>query len=773
MDTNVKKFKFSLPCKILCVVLCIVTFASAFVCGFLSFASTIYVMENEDCESWTDTLEFYNFAYFDVVDVINTATYNSRITEVEKIVEGKRESVLDKFEKDYIDEWNRQSSEDVDYIDMYSFLDRNLPINLAVNSHGFWSVNFNPNIPQNTLPHEIRNVLEKAYDNKTNFSYYQGDLNLLRNNTGFLCYIEYDGKTYGDKTVPDKLTSTEVSYSLEGGQVISKGISTAMQTSISEHLSQIGVDENKITIKFCLELEKPDTLLNTVWRIENKYLQLKEFHTLAEQVYASVGVYIIATIVLLVVSFICGITFLKATGRNGERGRARLSFIDYMPIELHFALGVALGFGAFFLTTRLIDYIDIYSVTAVWAVTALASLAQMLLLEFSASVSRAIGSERANKKFFLLFWLIVGLIEIFKLIGRVFKKIARKIKQIFKPFTYKAKHFDKLFLAKIGLVYLVNIAILLVALYCVAEWWLSPGGIVLFIIVAVVANFFMVKKAVAYVKDLDKIIVASDERREPDLDIDKLHISLKTLAENMRYSNAELQTAITKAVKDERLRAELITNVSHDLKTPLTSIISYVDLLSKCDINDPKALEYIKVLDEKGAKLKRLIDDLIEASKVTSGNISLDITPLNLSELCLQSTTEAIRDFEKNSLELIVKQGEKPTQVLADGAKTYRVIENLLSNARKYSARHSRVYVSVYEEYGRGVFEIKNISANPLDITPDELTERFVRGDQSRNTDGNGLGLSIAKELCKAQNGELELTIDGDLFKARVLLPRG
>ena len=285
-------------------------------------------------------------------------------------------------------------------------------------------------------------------------------------------------------------------------------------------------------------------------------------------------------------------------------------------------------------------------------------------------------------------------------------------------------------------------------------------------------NGYVLYRVCLYVKNLDMIIDASSKHEDIAVDLNSLDLSLKTLAEGMRYTNAELQTAINKAVKDERLRTELITNVSHDLKTPLTSIIVYVDLLSKCDIDDEKAQEYIAVLDEKGKKLKKLIDDLIEASKVTSGNVTITPTNINLSEPCLQATVEAQTDFEKAGLDLVVKSGERQTIVYADGTKTNRIIENLLSNARKYSAKTSRVYVSVYEEDGQGIFEIKNISAQPLDITPEELTERFVRGDKSRNKEGNGLGLSIAKELCSLQHGELELQIDGDLFKARVKLPK-
>ncbi len=776
MDTNVKKFKFSLTCKILCAVLCIVTFAGAVLCGFSGFVSAAYFIENEDCMDWKDTDTFYSNIYYDVSNVLNTATYSVRAVEAERIVESKRESVISKFEQDYIKEYNRLALEDTDVVDMYSFIDRNLPITIPINAYGFGTASFSPNIYSQTKPpkpHEIREVLEKEYDNKNNFYYLQSGEYLDTNLTGFLYYIEYENSVYGDKAVSDKLTSSTVSYSLEDGQVRAKGINSELQNEILNRISTLGVDKNKITVKFYLELERADGLVNLRWKIENKYLQQKELYAFAEKVYASIELYAVAALVLLIVSFICGITFIKATGRRGEGEKAKLSFIDYMPFELHFALNASIGFGLVYLVWCIFDYFDIFSVAYIGIVTALLTVIQMLILELAASLSRAIGSERKTKKFFLAFWAALGLIEIFKLIKRLFKTIKIKLKNALKPLGYKAKYFSKLFVLQIALFYIVNLAMLSLLDYLVNEWGITTFGFVLYVIFIAAVNFLFMRKAVIYVKNLDKIIVASGERKEPDLDIDKLHSSLKILAENMRYSNTELQTAIAKAVKDERLRAELITNVSHDLKTPLTSIISYVDLLSKCDINDPKALEYIKVLDDKGAKLKRLIDDLIEASKVTSGNISLDITTLNLSELCLQSTTEAMQDFEKNMLELIVKQGEKPTFVLADGAKTYRVVENLLSNARKYSAKRSRVYVSVYEEYGRGVFEIKNISANPLDITPDELTERFVRGDESRNTDGNGLGLSIAKELCKAQNGELELTIDGDLFKARVLLPRG
>ena len=234
----------------------------------------------------------------------------------------------------------------------------------------------------------------------------------------------------------------------------------------------------------------------------------------------------------------------------------------------------------------------------------------------------------------------------------------------------------------------------------------------------------------------------------------------------------ELHNAVDQAVRDERLKTELITNVSHDLKTPITSIITYTDLLSKCPQSDEKAKEYMAVLTEKSTKLARLVEDLIEASKLSSGNITLHPMVLDLGELTAQAIGEYQKEFEENRLQLVLDPDLPRVQAFADGSKTYRVLENLLQNAKKYSAVDSRVYVRVYKQGDFGVFEIKNISAQPLNISPQELTQRFVRGDASRTKEGNGLGLSIAQELCSAQQGKLELLIDGDLFKARVYLPQ-
>ena len=283
-------------------------------------------------------------------------------------------------------------------------------------------------------------------------------------------------------------------------------------------------------------------------------------------------------------------------------------------------------------------------------------------------------------------------------------------------------------------------------------------------------NGFCVGYALRFLFQLDRVIEAAANRT--DVEAAHLHPALAAMAGSLRYTNQELHNAVDQAVRDERLKTELITNVSHDLKTPITSIITYTDLLSKCPQSDEKAKEYMAVLTEKSAKLARLVEDLIEASKLSSGNITLHPMVLDLGELTAQAIGEYQKEFEENRLQLVLDPDLPRVQAFADGSKTYRVLENLLQNAKKYSAVDSRVYVRVYKQGDFGVFEIKNISAEPLNISPQELTQRFVRGDASRTKEGNGLGLSIAQELCSAQQGKLELLIDGDLFKARVYLPQ-
>lgn len=255
------------------------------------------------------------------------------------------------------------------------------------------------------------------------------------------------------------------------------------------------------------------------------------------------------------------------------------------------------------------------------------------------------------------------------------------------------------------------------------------------------------------------------------LDTSMLTGKEKKMGEHINNITSGLDTALQEKVKSERLKADLITNVSHDIKTPLTSIINYVDLLKRQKIQDPRIAAYLEVLDQKSQRLKTLTEDLVEASKASSGNLKLEVSDINLVELVQQTNGEFEERFALRRLELIQKLPEEIIIIRADGRRLWRVLENLYTNAFKYAQEGSRVYVDVEEKEGRAVFTIKNISEKPLNISPDELTERFVRGDVARTTEGSGLGLSIARSLTQLQKGEFIISIDGDLFKAQVIFP--
>ncbi|WP_349672375.1 HAMP domain-containing sensor histidine kinase [Lacrimispora sp.] len=245
----------------------------------------------------------------------------------------------------------------------------------------------------------------------------------------------------------------------------------------------------------------------------------------------------------------------------------------------------------------------------------------------------------------------------------------------------------------------------------------------------------------------------------------------RELAENINHISTGLETALQEKVRSERLKADLITNVSHDIKTPLTSIINYVDLIKREKIQDPRIQGYLEVLEQKSQRLKTLTEDLVEASKASSGNLKLDMTSIDFVELIYQTNGEFEEKFALRHLELVSTLPDDAMLIEADGRYLWRVLENLYNNAFKYAMEHSRVYADITKEEENILFTIKNISENPLNIRPDELTERFVRGDVARTTEGSGLGISIAKSLTELQGGQFQLYIDGDLFKATVAFP--
>jgi signal transduction histidine kinase len=233
--------------------------------------------------------------------------------------------------------------------------------------------------------------------------------------------------------------------------------------------------------------------------------------------------------------------------------------------------------------------------------------------------------------------------------------------------------------------------------------------------------------------------------------------------------NKGFNESFEEQMKAERMKIALVTNVSHDLKTPLTSIISYVDLLSDEEGLTEAASDYVKILAEKSDRLKNIVADLFDLAKSTSGDIALDLEPLDLKKLIEQTLGDMEDEIEKSGLQIKTDLVENPVNIIADGKKMYRVFQNVIGNALKYALKDTRIFVNLEEADGKAIVKIKNIAAYEMDFTADEILQRFSRGDKARTTEGSGLGLSIAESFTKVCGGDFKVEIDGDMFKVVIV----
>ena len=293
-------------------------------------------------------------------------------------------------------------------------------------------------------------------------------------------------------------------------------------------------------------------------------------------------------------------------------------------------------------------------------------------------------------------------------------------------------------------------------------------GVVLTIILYVITFSYLAKRIKSYIKIKDAINELYKGDTDMYLDENELCKEMQETGKQLNDIAGGLSNAIDEKLKSERLKTELITNVSHDIKTPLTSIINYVDLLKKEDVEGEKAKEYLDILDSKSQRLKKLTEDLVEASKASSGAIKLNMERLNVNELIKQVSGEFEDKFKSHNLQEIITFPESDLYINADSRYMYRVLENMYSNISKYAMEGTRVYTDIAEKDGNVTIQLKNVSKQKLNISADELMQRFVRGEASRNTEGSGLGLSIARSLTELQQGKFNIYLDGDLFKVTI-----
>ncbi len=277
--------------------------------------------------------------------------------------------------------------------------------------------------------------------------------------------------------------------------------------------------------------------------------------------------------------------------------------------------------------------------------------------------------------------------------------------------------------------------------------------------------FKLIYKKFDYIEYISKEVQSiKDGNIDSKLEI-KGNDQITVLAQNINNINEGLTNAIENAIRSEKMKTELITNVSHDLKTPLTSIINYVDMLKSEDIDEDTKKSYLSILDKKSKRLKILVEEIFEASKLSSGEIEFNMKKTDIKELLIQSIVELEDKIQESRLDFIVDTPDEAVFTMIDGKRTFRAFENLITNITKYSAPNSRVYIDLLVENNTISIIFKNMSNYRLNLSPDEFLERFKRGDSSRNTEGSGLGLSITQSIVNTQNGTMDLNIDGDLFK--------
>lgn len=447
---------------------------------------------------------------------------------------------------------------------------------------------------------------------------------------------------------------------------------------------------------------------------------------------------------MFVLAVICFVYLLCAAGHRRKTEELVPTFIDKIPLDVlcvavFFAEGIA---ASGLIALSYVDSVMIVMQLCIGIGVIMAGMAMMTLLSFAVRVK--MGKWWRNT---VTYWLFAKsrkvCILLWQNIGVVWKVIAIQLT-----------------------VFMVGV-FLGFCIYGAEEEVVIPMFLANMIVCPILISLVLQFRKL---QDGSRLIAEGNLQQK--IDTTKMYWEFKKHADNLNRISEGMSHAVDERMKSERFKTELITNVSHDIKTPLTSIINYVDLLEKTDIQDETAREYLEVLERQSARLKKLIEDLIEASKASTGNLSVNMEELEANVFVTQILGEFEEKVAKAGLELLIQKAEEEIPIQADGRHLWRVVDNLMNNICKYAQPGSRVYINLEQTEDRIFLTFKNMSKYPLNITSEELMERFVRGDSSRNTEGNGLGLSIAKSLMELMNGKLTLYVDGDLFKVVLEFPR-
>lgn len=465
--------------------------------------------------------------------------------------------------------------------------------------------------------------------------------------------------------------------------------------------------------------------------------------------------------------------FMAAGHRKGESA-ARLNLVDRIPLDLYAAACWAAVFGLLLMEMYVLES----TLGSTWPFIVTRDGVAFVVL---AAIALYIISLVALAPFFSLatrikvgggiWWRNTVIRRALKLCWRILKWFWRLVKGIFGWIVFMFRKIP--LVPRSALIFVAAMIVEIVLTMDCFGYGYHYSPIVFFAWVFYNLALFL---AMCFGAWQMKSLKAAGERMskgniDEKIDTKYMYWEFKQHAENLNSIGDGMAAAVEQRMKSERLKTELITNVSHDIKTPLTSIVNYVDLLQKPHTPEQEA-EYLEVLDRQSKRLKKLTEDLVEASKASTGNINVNLERTNTREIIEQSLAEYGRRMEQGKLTVVVNIPDDAPRAMADGRLLWRVLDNLFNNVCKYALAGTRVYIDAGIDGNEAVISVKNISRDPLNVSADELMERFVRGDSSRHTEGSGLGLNIAQSLVNLMHGKFSLSVDGDLFKAEIRLPK-
>ena len=730
MVTKSKKTKvYRLHWKVTACCLFFVSAVLLFICGVVvsNLTSRWKMSELMNMESYYDTEYFHNHFFYEMDCVVGADIYYQ---SEERILAGDcidRESLINDFKSYY---WIKDGiiTSNTEINDTYDDLivTGEIPESLQENFEEYLS------LVQNNLPAfrdiTIQNQLDeyrtfrKHLDSVVNFYYYVEDAK---------------GNVIAGNTDPSYLNQVMERTIVLSGDFTSDSLSDSYLYSYSNSfLSSSGC---RIYAGIADPMEEGDEF----------YTEMREFNLAKE----SVPILFVVGMFSVLMGFACFIYLLRVCGQSEKGGKVQLLLTDHVFNEIHFFFVLFLAFVSVIAAARIIDTLY-YLPAGFWPYILVTILGLLYLLDVAVGLNYLLSVTRQIKaKCFLHNTIISALI--------------RKIASFFSESTFRG------WMVFIMLIYgLGNCFLTLLLMNSLMSY--HYAFVLLTLALLIIYNLFCMWLFMRGLRSLKAIMISAKETSkgniEYQLEVDKISPSFQNFAVDIANIQGGLKEAVKNAVRGERMKTELITNVSHDLKTPLTSIITYADLLHKEHLENENAAHYAEVIYEKSYRLKQLIEDLIEASKASSGNLKVNKMCMDFREVAMQAIGEMEEKLHDAGLEIKLSC-PYPVYIDGDGRHMWRILENLLSNVVKYALPNSRVYIDIFAEDGTGVLIMKNISAAPMDFDAATLTERFVRGDASRTTEGSGLGLSITQSLVELQQGIFAIQVDGDLFKAIVEIP--